>query len=173
MSEADPGLLAALCAALLGEVMTPDPLGKNSGKVDNVGGQEKSSSRSTRTAASRRLGPLRARDQNVALQTFGMGGTKANAEGSGSCSGGVIASAAGVAGVCVKGRRMSTPTTSTTGSCTPERKSTRRHSPQKGGSGSVKTKEISMSKDQEKAVDLVLEGKSVFFTGKCGRLVLL
>lgn len=58
----------------------------------------------------------------------------------------------------------------------PERKSTRIVSPQKGGGaggaggagvgrGGSK-KELSLSKDQQRAVGLALEGKSIFFTGK-------
>lgn len=79
-------------------------------------------------------------------------------------------SAAGVAGL--KGRRMCTPTKASVGSRLPERKSTRMVSPQKNGGGGgsqiggESKKELSLSKDQQRAVDLVLEGKSIFFTGE-------
>lgn len=57
------------------------------------------------------------------------------------------------------------------GSESPARKSTRKVSPKKSveerrrGGGSPK--EMALSEDQQRAVDLVVEGRSVFFTGGC------
>lgn len=65
-----------------------------------------------------------------------------------------------------KGRRLDgTPTKAVGGSDSGgvARKSTRKVSPKKGARA---PRELYLSKDQQRAVDLVVEGKSVFFTGE-------
>lgn len=91
--------------------------------------------------------------------------------GKNSSSSGSGGGLAGAARGGVKERRMGTPTkASTGGSRVPERKSTRRVSPRKEASAAAgKKKEPTLSADQRRAVDLVLDGKSVFFTGELSK----
>lgn len=144
MSKADPRLLEDLCDILTGENSHTPPLPPSAPSA--LPPSRSSGPRARRTAfqaqekqpsRSSSSGPLRPRDVNV--QTSAM--------------------------VRAKERRMSTPTKST-GTRVPERKCTRKVSPQKGGAEVGPAREFSLSKDQQKAIDLVAEGKSVFFTGE-------
>lgn len=63
-------------------------------------------------------------------------------------------------------RKMCTPTKASVGGRVPERKTTRKVSPQKGVPKAVAPPKLALSEDQRRAVELVAEGKSVFFTGE-------
>lgn len=64
-----------------------------------------------------------------------------------------------------KGRKLGTPTKASVCARLPEQKSTRKTSPRKKYAASA-PRELSLSSDQQKVVDFVLSGKSVFFTGE-------
>lgn len=202
MREADPALLAELLSSLLGTGREDSR--NNSNNDENIGGRGRritgkftnsiSTSRTTtQTGAAgakkltTALGPLQPRDYNSPVYR----GLRATTPPRRMLNTGLAAAGKGVDGVRrvaggapvgtsrdagLKGRKMGTPTKESVGSRLPERKSTRRNSPQKnphgGGSGvrgGACTREVVLSKDQQQAVDLVLEGKSVFFTGAYGR----
>lgn len=166
MREADPRLLEELCDTLTGENSHASPLRRSAPSalprsrssaarvrrtrpVTAIQAREKQPSRSSSS------GPLRPRDVNAASKASGSFSTPSSSLGVAQTS----------AMVRAKERRMGTPTKAT-GTRVPDRKCTRKASPQKGGAETGAAREFSLSKDQQKAVDLVAEGKSVFFTGE-------
>lgn len=153
MSKADPRLLEDLCDILTGQnshtpslpPSTPSalPLSRSIAPQARRNAFQARENQPSRSSSS---GPLRPRDVNVAPKaSLGMAKTSAM--------------------VRTKERRMGTPTKGT-GTRVPERKCTRKVSPQKGGAEAGPAREFSLSKDQQNVVDLVAEGKSVFFTGE-------
>lgn len=159
MSEADPTLLAELCATLLGERVpgthaspqTRDSPRSRPSSRENSSGSGRVTSKRT---GPRSVGPLRARDGNASPK-FGLGGA-----GDGTGIDGVASAVPGS-----KGRRLGTPTKSSLGgSRMPERKIMRKVSPQKKKVTAPKA--LSLSEDQQRVVDLVVQDRSVFFTGE-------
>lgn len=200
MREADPALLAELLSSLLGTAREGAPnnndenVGSRARRITGKSTSSISTSRTTtRTSAvcaknkTTALGPLQPRDQNSPVYR----GLRATTPPRRIVNTGLAAAGKGVGGIRrtaggaaigtsrdagMKGRRMGTPTKDSVGDRLPERKSTRRNSPQKnpGGGGNgvrggIRTRGVMLSKDQQQAVDLVLEGKSVFFTGEYRR----
>ena len=176
MSEADPRLLKELCGILMGEEEPhPPPTPSNSDLPSRSSaartrtrprpGQAKVVQARARPPSLGR-GLLQARDINA--PTSSKGGSLSpllSSEKAKKFSGRVQTSASSRPPVALgKERRMGTPTKSEC-LCVPERKSTRKFSPQKNGKP-VPPAELPLSKDQQKVVDLVAAGKSIFFTGE-------
>ncbi|CAM9643345.1 unnamed protein product [Ascophyllum nodosum] len=178
MSEADPRLLKELCGILMGEEEPhPPPTPSNSDLPSRSSaartrtrprpGQAKVVQARARPPSLGR-GLLQARDINA--PTSSKGGSLSpllSSEKAKKFSGRVQTSASSRPPVALgKERRMGTPTKSECARV-PERKSTRKFSPQKNGKP-VPPAELPLSKDQQKVVDLVAAGKSIFFTGCAG-----
>ncbi|CAM9900247.1 unnamed protein product, partial [Ectocarpus sp. 4 AP-2014] len=183
LSEADPVLLGELCDILVGENSS-----SHTSNTTNSSRRSPGSATASTTAARARAQPQpqshRAsgatsgctRRRPPAAEVSGRGGTPAGPLAPRSVNA-IVRSPTGQerGGDNVhqrgnkKGRRMGVPADGL-----PEaaedggvgRKSTRKVSPKKSAGGRGPPREVALSEDQQRAVDLVVGGRSVFFTGE-------
>lgn len=196
ISKADPTLLADLCATLLRENDAPPapappkalpptmaqarPVVGGVGQIKATGGRATPAGlrplghQSVNSAGVRRLGVGVRPRPSVNSTAVGMGVSAAAGVSSAAFRGGGVGVEVGEGGAGAgKGsrRRMCTPTKASVGGRVPERKTTRVVSPPKGNgvpAAAARPKELALSEGQQRAVDLVADGKSVFFTGNGG-----
>lgn len=171
ISETDPAILADLYATLVGE-KDPTASRTSATKENDPGARSK-------LAHKRRTAPLGVRDRNalasvsisktkvscrgksLATETLKTGGDTGNA----SRDLGGRGSGTDTQGPRRKGRPIGTPTKGSVETLEPDPKAARRISPRKSPSSNGRG-DFRLSDDQQKAVDLVLDGKSIFFTGE-------
>lgn len=181
ISQTDPDLLSELYQTLTGENEPPVSCLRHK-EEDGGGGGRGTATLRRRTRSTLPLSNHDLNSRNTSTNAreartcsgcgiTGTGGPKKSGEPGGVSRSAVRrGSGAATRGVGLKGRRLGTPTKAAGDSRLPELKSARRVSPRKDPPKPAQ-KEVPLSEDQQRALDLVMHGKSIFFTGEPWPLV--